>query len=78
MEREQMTLREQFEKITNIESLEREFELNHAMVWVYIQWLESQIHIYEAMAFNAARKVASSDEGTNYFEYQTVEDWRKP
>jgi hypothetical protein len=34
MEREQMTLREQFEKITNIESLEREFELNHAMVWV--------------------------------------------
>ena len=72
-----MTLREQFEKITNIESLEREFELNHAMVWVYIQWLESQIPIYEAMAFNAARKVASSDEGTNYFKYETVEDWRK-
>ena len=32
----------------------------------------------EEAAFNAARKVASSDEGTNYFEYQTVEDWRNP
>jgi type IV secretory pathway VirB9-like protein len=31
----------------------------------------------EEAAFNAAKEVASSDEGTNYFKYQTVEDWRK-
>ena len=73
-----MTLREEFEKETGKKSYLLKGEGDYSLIrYEYVRWLEEQIPIREKKAFDAAREVASSDEGTNYFKYETVEDWRK-
>ena len=71
-----MTLREQFEKHINIESLTREDALNHAMAWAYIQWLEEEMPIREKQAWDAARETDDGYPNSN-LKYQSIEDWKE-
>lgn len=67
----EMTPMEQFKKEVGLPIL----VWNATITIMYIDWLERQIEIREQAAFEAAREVQYSDEGTGSWEYETFEDW---
>jgi len=68
-----ISLREQFEKETGGIAF-----YNHAGMagTDYVEWLEQQIPIREQAAWNVAREVCYSDEGTGSWKYQIINEWR--
>jgi hypothetical protein len=66
-------LREQFEKHIHIDSLSHEDELNHAMAWAYIQWLESRLIKAEQEKKEMAWKVWRKQTGSRYIPMEDAD-----